>query len=227
MSRFKLVLLSVVTAVALSAITSASASAKPCKEAGSNRWVFCYDGGEEIGTPAQEILGVSHLSLLEGTIGTTAAKFHCPKDDFTAKLGLLGAVTGGLILFLGCTVIKPATGCTLNPTTIHAQFTGQLIGHPNAAEVEFTGSKNVGTKEFAALTIEGAACAIPGTFAVTGTQKCALPAFGTALVIHDIDCKKSGSGLKLGGNVASFSSLALVHLGSPHIGLAWSVDLGL
>jgi hypothetical protein len=226
MSRLRLVLLCVVAAVALSAGVSSPASAKSCKEVGSNRWVFCYDSGEEIGTPTSEGLGEGSLSLMEATIGTTAVKIHCPKLEGKGKLESLGA-TQGLVLFLGCTVIKPATGCTLNPTTIHAQFTGQLIGHPNAAEVEFTGSKNVATKEFAALTIEGAVCPISGTFAVTGTQKCVLPGFGTALAVHEFECKKSGSALKLGGNVGSFSSKAKVHLGSPHVGLAWYIDLGL
>jgi hypothetical protein len=227
MSRSKFILLVAVAATALSAVASSSASAatKPCKETGSNRWVFCFDSGLEIGTPAQAVLGISHLSLLASIVAGAEVKIHCPKDDFKGELELLGK-TKGLILFLQCTVVKPAN-CTLNPSDIHAVFTDQLIGHPGAAEDEFTGSKNAATKEFASLNIEGAGCVAKGEFAVTGTQKCALPEFGTALVVHDIDCKKSGSNLKLGTAVASFSSLALVHLGAPNVGLRWYIDLGL
>jgi hypothetical protein len=227
MSRLKLTLLTVVAAMALSAVASSPALAetKPCKAPGSNQWVFCFHTGLEIGTPPQLVLGVSHLSLLASIVGGAEVKIHCPKDDFHGFLELLGK-TKGLILFLQCTVVKP-TSCTLNPSDIHAVFTDQLIGHPGAAEDEFTGSKNVATKEFAELNIEGAACVAKGKFAVTGTEKCALPAFGTPLVVHDIDCKKSGSNLKLGTEVASFSSLALVHLGAPNVGLPWYIDLGI
>jgi hypothetical protein len=229
MSRLKLTLLTVVAAMALSAIASSSALAetKPCKETGSNRWVFCFDSGLEIGTPPQLALGVSHLSLLTGTVGIVEVKIHCPKDDIHLFLELLGK-TKGLILFLQCTVVKPATGCLLHPSDIHVKFTDLLVGHPLTPEDEFTGE---GTNEtFATLNIEhesGKTCAVEGNFSVTGKQKCGLPEFGTPLVVHDIDCKKSGSNLKLGENAASFSSLALVHLGAPNLGLKWYVDLGL
>lgn len=227
MSRFRLFLLTVAAAMALGAVVSSSAMAeaetKPCKAPGSNRWVFCYDSGLEIGTPPQLVLGISHLSLLAGTVVGAELKVHCPKDDFHGFLELLGK-TKGVIIFLNCTIIKPA-GCTLNPANIEAKFNDVLINHPNAAEDEFIGSKNEETKEFAELNIEG--CAAAGKFPVTGTQKCGLPEFGTALVVHDIDCKKAGSNLKVGGNPASFSSLALVHLGAPNLGLSWYIDLGL
>jgi hypothetical protein len=159
-------------------------------------------------------------------VGGAELKLHCPKDDFHGFLELLGK-TKGLILFLGCTVVKPA-GCALSSTEIHVKFKDQLVGHPGPAEDEFTGE---GTgEEFTTINIEskpGETCVATGTFPITGKQKCGLPEFGTALVVHDIDCKKSGSALKLGGNTASFSSLALIHLGPPNLGLRWYIDLGI
>lgn len=222
MSRFKLMLLSMFAVLAVGAIASASASATDVCSGGM-KFVFCSDTNQPLVGAAVD--GVSHLSLLLGTIGGAEAKFDCLKDDFKATLEALGA-SKGLILFLECKQQLPAN-CKLTPAdevSIHALFTAQVEGGHELST--FTGSKGAG-EEFAALEVaEGGGCAIPGTYTVTGKQMVDMPKAGESLALHEIVALKRNSALKLGTEKASFSSTALVHLSATPT-LPWLIMLGI
>jgi hypothetical protein len=184
--------------------------------------VFCSDTNQPL--VGSSVEGISHLSLLTGTIGGAEAKFHCQKDDFKATLEALGA-SKGLILFLQCKQQLPAN-CKLsaaNETSIHALFNAQVVGHELA---NFTGSKGAG-EEFAQLTvIAGGGCAIPGTYVVSGKQMVDMPKGAESLAEHELVALKRNSTLFIGTEKASFSSTALVKLSAAPT-LPWLIMLGI
>jgi hypothetical protein len=229
MSRIKLVLLSVLAVFAVSGVATASASAKTCGT--GEKWVYCYDSGEEIGTPAQEVSGTSGEAILQGTITGVTSEIKCATDDFVGFLELLGA-SKATITFLTCKMIKP-TGCKLSTgdeAKIVAIANDDLGPHPAEPVDLFTGS---GTEEaFATLeVVNESGCTIVGNYVVHGMQTCELPSATSSKAQHEVKCKKSGSELFIGtgtSNKASFSSTSsnVELLGSGHTGLAWNVGLG-
>lgn len=213
MSRFRLVLLSLFAAFVLSSAGSGSASAS-C--GGGTGWVYCNSVGKEIGSPPAEILGKSGIGVLEAKIGGAAVRAECKHGILKGQLELLGK-RKGFGLGFECKVVEPA-GCLMNET-LEGNAEGQLIGPMGTPREEFTGS---GAEErFATVTI--AACAIAGTYSVTGKQICELPKAEESLVEHEIVCKKSGSKLKVGLEPVTMSSTAKATLTS---GEAWLVMLG-
>jgi hypothetical protein len=215
MSRIRLVVLSLFAVFAVGAFVASSASAA-CS--GGTKSVFCYHNGTEITN--ETALGESGLSVLEGKSGGVAFTVHCTHDRFVALLLALGA-SEGEINFLGCKVEKPAgQGCTV-PNLILANFTDQLSENVMPPTDLF---KGLGANEkFAEFTIGGASCTAKNVIVVEGLQTAELGDPETALLSHTVVAKKSGSKLKIGGAVASFSSSATVSLESD---LAWLVVLG-
>jgi hypothetical protein len=223
MSRFKLIVLSMFAVLAVGAVASASASAEGCSDGGTKNLFCTFPGNVELHNLL--ISGESGLSLLSGIIGITSFRIHCKDDLFNATLQLLGLATGE-IDFLGCTVEKPAgMGCKIGPThpnLVLAIFHLQLASGVMAPTGLAIGTKSTG-EEFSTLEIEGSSCIVKGSFAVTGTQTVEFPKGEEGLVEHEVVAKKAGSNLKVGGNEASFSSTAKVHL---HSGEKWLIMLG-
>jgi hypothetical protein len=213
----------------VSGIATASASAKTCGT--GEKWVFCYDSGEEIGTPPQEASGTSGEAIFQSTVTGVTAEFKCASNDDSGFLELLGAGKG-TVTFLNCKMIKP-TGCRLSAAEenkIVASVTAQLGAHPAEPVGLFRGS---GTEEdFATIeVVNESGCTIVGNYTVHGMQTCELPSATTSKAQHEVKCKKSGSELFIGtgtSNKGSFSSTSsnVELLGSGHTGLAWDVGLG-
>jgi hypothetical protein len=221
MSQFKLIVLSMFAVFAVGAIASASASADSCT--GGTNSVFCFSSNN---TPIhlEVVLGESLLSLLASKVGTAEVVLHCTHDLFYGLLHLLGLFLGE-ISFLGCTVEKPAgQGCTVGEgvnklirALLHIQLSSGIMPATGLATGSGPG------EEFSKLTIAGAACTVKNTYTVSGLQTVEFPSGETSGVVHLVVAKKSGSKLKLGVEVASFSSIAHVHLAS---GLPWLIMLG-
>ena len=164
------------------------------------------------------VLGTGGTAVFASHLGGSEAKFECPSNDFNVTLESLGAGTG-LILFLGCKETAPV-GCELSAKQekeIDVRFTAQL---ESATLATLTGSK--GGSEFTTLEIVG--CSLAGNYTVTGSQMVEIPEGGTSKVDHEVIAKKSQSKLKLGVELASFSSTTNNAMLSG--GLAWLVMSG-
>jgi hypothetical protein len=217
MSWFKLIVLSMFAVFAVGALASGSASADTCT--GGTRSVFCFDSNN---TPihSEKLLGGSGLSLLVSTAGGAEVKLRCLNGLFNATLKLLGLATGE-IDFLDCTVQKPAgQGCTISSlilVKIHLQLSSGLM--PATGLATGTGPE----EEFTTVIVSGGSCVIAGTYKITGLQTVEFPSGETSLVEHEVVAKKSGSKLKFGLDLASFSSTTKVHLASS---ASWLIMLG-
>jgi hypothetical protein len=189
------------------------------KECGTGKhWVVCSDGGGDLA--GERLEGTVGLALLASTIGGVEAKFDCLKGTINEESELAGALNG-LILFRECTELKPAN-CKLSAADekeIDAEFNAQLAS--GSLEL-LTGAG--ASEEFAKIEIaSGGGCAVPGTYALTGRQKVETPKGEELLTEHEDVAKKSGSTLKLGTEVASFSDSGKIKLSS---GLSWLTRLG-
>jgi hypothetical protein len=215
MTRFRLVLLSLFAVFAVGALASASASAEECIN--GTKPVFCRWPGN---TPIHllKILGESHLALLASTVGGAEIKLHCTDGLFRGETHLLGLILGEFD-FLGCTVEKPTTctSSTLILASVHIQLLPNLM--PALGLATGTGPEEELTK----ITIGGGACAVAGTYSITGLQSLEFPNGETGLVNHEIVAKKALSKLKFGVEKVSLSSTALVHLHSLE---SWLIMLG-
>jgi len=214
MSRFRLILLSLFAVFAFSALASASASAA-CSDGGIKS-VFCFHTNVEI--HEELALGTVHLSLLSGVLGSTTTKIHCKDGTFHGKILLLGLGTG-VISYLGCTVEKPASCTVAQPivANVHALLSSGVM----PATGTFTGTG--ANEKYTSITLEGESCVVKGTFEVNGSQLVEFPEGETSKVKHEIVANKTGSHLKFGGNTASYSGTALIHLASE---LPWLIMLG-
>lgn len=164
----------------------------------------------------RKVLGESTLTLMSWTVGALEVKFHCAHGLFNATVKLLGLAEGELDI-LSCTVERPAgQGCTVGEganklilALVHLQLSSGLM----PATGLITGTKGTG-EELAKFAIAGASCSVKNTYTLTGLQTVEFPGRETSLVEHEIVAKKSGSKLKLGTEVASFSNKTKVHLAS-------------
>jgi hypothetical protein len=204
MSYPRLVLLGLLAGLAFSAVASAPASAA-CGATPFTHFVFCTDGGKEIGSPVAEVLGTSGVGLFEGKIGGASVKAECKSGFLQHSLLELLGKSKGVGFGKECKVLNPAE-CKIDEN-LGGQATGELIGKlekPGKPEVEFTGAG--AGEEFLTVAVTG--CSLAGEYKITGKQRCELPKAEEFLVEHEVVCKKSGSKLKLGVETASVSGTA-------------------
>jgi hypothetical protein len=230
MVRFKLVLLGLLAVFAVGAVASASASADSCN--GGAHFVFCTSPGN-LPITHELVLGTGSLALFGATLTGAAAKFHCPTIDGHGKIELLGHATG-LLYFLNCKMEKPA-GCKLSAAQEAEIVVHYLSVQQSATLTLFTGTGGTSGEEFAAVEVEteaGKTCAAVETgktmqtFPVTGKQMAKTPNGATGKLNQEISTTKAESVLKMGGNEASFSAKAEVHLGGVNAGSNWLVMAG-
>jgi hypothetical protein len=220
-------MLGLLAVLAVGAVSAASASAEGCSDGGTKNLFCTFPGNVEIHESA--VTGESGLSVLAVTISGAEIKIHCKDGRFAGTLHLLGLATGE-VDFLGCAVEKPA-GCSVQGDVshpglvlafVHIQLLSGLMGAGLLGVA--TGNATGGTEpeEFAKLEITGT-CVAKGTWTVSGLQPVEFPEAETGKVEHEIVARKANSKLKFGGNAASFSSTAKVHLDSNE---SWLVMLG-
>lgn len=222
MSYPRTVLLGLLAGLAVSAVTSAPASAA-CGATPFTHFVFCTDGGKEIGSPVVEVLGTSGIGLFESHIGGVGVKAECKSGFLQHSLLESLGKSKGIGFGKECKVLNPAE-CKINES-LGGQATGELIGKPEKSgkpEVEFTGAGS--EEEFLTVTLTG--CSLAGEYRIVGKQRCELPKAEEFLVEHEVVCKKSGSKLKLGVETASASGTAKGKLMGALEGLASAVLAG-
>lgn len=216
MARFRLVMLSLLIAIAGSSIATSSSSAASCS--GGTIWLYCNDA--EVALTSGSAEGLGGLALLASKVGATEVKIEWPKVDVEAHFFPLPPYVIITIKLLFGKVTKPAN-CSLSAA-------GEKEIAATGEETLETGTAALWTglhagQELASITIEGASCPIAGTYTLSGKQHIELPEGSTSLVEHELVAKKIGSVLKFGAETASFSSTSKAKLSS---GLAWLTMLG-
>jgi hypothetical protein len=164
--------------------------------------------------------GTSGTSKLESGLAGTKLIIECSKSTTKGFLKAAGT-SEGEVKFTECKVFNSShellSNCKVTEP-IEFKFTGQLIQNAKGeAEDEFKSTKSDET--FVEITIGGSLCAVKfNNLKVKGTQTCELPSTELASQTHKIVCTSAGSKLKLGNEVATFTSTEKVNLAS---GLLW------
>jgi len=233
MARFRLVLLSMLAAFAVSAVVSASASALPALKCGTGtakgEWVYCVEGTEIADGTTKGIEGsLTNTAKLGTVVAGTAIKIECTVGTVIASNSVVedSGASKGEIQFSTCTVVGVEHCFVKEPIVV--KFTDQLVGTVEAglAEDEFKPANGLDTGEFTTITLKGTECSITGTkLPVTGTQNCKLPGAETEAASHTIECLPGGSNLDISGNEtkeAEFTGTFTVKLSATPTKL-WSV----
>lgn len=213
MTRFRLILMSVVAMFAVGAFASASASAITpvylvCVEkAGSGKKFKDRNCKEESGTGKFELVevtenlsvnGTSGVSVLTSTLLKAEIKITCKKDVFTGTIGPKG-LSKGEVTYEECKVGNSSgnfANCVV--PNIKFKFIDQLIEN-SKGEVEDEFKPESG-KVFVEIVIknkaEGEICQEKGTFPVEGTQNAVVeqPSTGAKL-LREFSFAPSGSHL--------------------------------
>jgi hypothetical protein len=226
-NRLKVLLVSLLAVLAISAVASGSASAHGfwiCKEGGTEKYTehLCKTKAETgkwsylpvEGAEVFKFEGTSGVSKLESTLSGTRVIIECKKDKITGELEAGGKTKNTVIVYEECKLftvakyIKTLTTCVVpNITTSKLNdllVTGKGIG----PEDEFEPAEAGGP--FAKVVVEG--CALTSTESVLGKQICQLPEATVGLVEHELECSPSGGALTFGGKPASYYGSALVKL---------------
>ena len=225
MSRIRLIVLSLATVLAVSALATASASAETfggvqCQQRpdGHGHWKDskCTEPGSNFEYETQEITnatveGEGATAILKSEIGTTKIYIDCQKTKATGTIEKDGKTTA-TIEDEECKLYEESTGkqvsnCTV--PTITAKVVGVLEGSKGAVEDKLTPAEG---EKFAQVKIEGATCVLKGTFEVKGSQKCKLPDAETFLEGHELKCEESGSSLKFGTKEATYRGRCIIIL---------------
>jgi hypothetical protein len=217
MSRIKLVLLSAVAVLVVSALASASASAAPhwlvCKKVAAGTGKFAEGECKTLGgtgeweatkmTAILEIEGTSGVSKLKTEIGSTAVTIVCNKDKVAGTVEDPGN-SEATITYEECSIENASTCKVAN---IKAEVLDRLIEKGGVIEDEFFEKAGAG---FTTVVITG--CTLNGSFKVTGTQVCSLPEGEVFKKLHELNCLTSGSTLKFGTKVATYEGKASIKL---------------
>jgi hypothetical protein len=235
---------------AVSAVASSSASAQqffvPCHKViaankGLGEWenntCTVAGGTKEFTTKllageTETITDSSGISLLESEVGGVKVLIECDEDISSGTLEEAGK-TKGTIKFIKCRFFEIKTGaktllnaCTVK-TPIEFEFRDKaIVGKGVGPEEEFFPTA-ANKKLFVSITLEGATCALKGTYEATTTEEnkgifCALPEGWVAKLFHEIVCTSTGDErLKFGTAKASYTSTDTARLTS---GGLWYVE---
>jgi hypothetical protein len=217
MSRFRLVMMSVVAVFAVGAFASASASAITpvflvCLEkSGSGKKFEERNCSKESGSGKFELVevtenlkvnGTGGLSILKSTLLGAPIIIKCQTSKFTGEIGPKGLSTGE-VTYEKCTahtITKEKEEELVNceVPNINFLFVDQLV-EKSATEIEDEFKPKTGTT-FVNIVLKNKgekSCTEKGTFPVTGTQNAEveLPSTGAKL-LRELTFKTSGSHLK-------------------------------
>ncbi len=229
MSRFKLIMMSVVAMFVVGAFASASASAITpvylvCLEkAGSGKKFEDRNCSKESGTGKFELIEVTEFLKVNGTGGLATLKgslsgaeiiITCSKQKFEGEIGAKG-LSNGLVTYEGCAVgnsKEKFTSCEV--PNIKFKFIDQLVENAKK-EIEDEFKPEKGT-EFVMIEIKavtGKTCVEKGKFPVDGTQNAEVeqPSTGAKL-LTELTFKPTGSNLTFDGAAATFESKISIDL---------------
>jgi hypothetical protein len=255
-NRIRVLLVSLLAVFAVSAVASGSASAAHgywvCREGGTEKYTehLCKTKSEtgkwsylpvEL-TEKYKVKGTSGVSKLESEVLGAKIIIECKKDTLTGEIEKEGKSTGEITfsecsLFENKAYIKTAlTACTV--PNIVFKYTDKLVTGQGPGpetwgpEDEFN---STGAEEtFVEIKLEGASCALKGTYKAKQAeveilpakqkfkgQICQLPEAGIGLVKHEVSCSSSGSHLTFASKPAYFFSTEQVELEN---GWTWGAE---
>jgi hypothetical protein len=237
MRTTRALILSLFAVFAISAVTSASASAAPgfwvCREAGTEeyenhlcqkkaaggKWSFLPVEGAEV----YKFTGTGGEWKLEEKLLGVRILMVCKKVKSTGELEREGKTKNVVLTFEECSLfevkkhVKTALGACIVPNIQTEKLKDQLIvGKGIGPEDEL--EPESGTT-FWKLKIEG--CALASNEALTGKQICQLPEAPVGKVEHEVVCSPSGGELKFGTQPASYYGAATIKLEN---GWSWDAE---
>jgi len=239
MSRFRLIMMSVVAMFAVGAFASASASAITpvflvCLEkAGSGTKFEDRNCSKESGSGKFELVEISEFLKANGTSGISKLKgelagaeilITCKKDKFTGEIGPKG-LTKGEVTYEECEVgnsKEKFTNCEV--PNIKFKFIDQLIENSKSeVEDEFKPEKGSIFVEIVIKNKGELVCAQKGTDKVEGTQNAEVeqPSTGAKL-LRELTFKPSGSKLTFAGKPATYEGKVSIDLNNDD---SWGVSI--
>lgn len=236
MSRTRLISLSFLAVLVLSAVVLVSASAEPPPPSGSCTATgtpsYCV-AGTPLVNASENVEGTNNgASIFKGTVGMVTSEVKCEKSKMTGTIdgGAAGTVgkSTAVMTFEECALVTPAN-CKLTSKKIEtAELKDELTGG-GTKRIEDKFEPKTGTT-FVSIGFEGkeSSCVIAHVgeeirFKVSGSQVCAIDTSNTEAeteaTTHKMKCTASG-GLEIGTNPAEMTSEMTVKLKS---GKTWSI----
>jgi hypothetical protein len=230
MSRFKLIMMSVVAMFAVGAFASASASAITpvflvCLEkAGSGKKFEERNCSKESGSGKFELVevteflkvnGTSGVSTLKGTLLSAEIIITCKKDNFTGEIGPKG-LSKGTVTYEECEAgnsKEKFTSCEV--PNIKFTFIDQLIEN-KAGGIEDEFKPAEAGKPFVEIEIKnktGKTCAEKSKEPVVGTQNAEVESSSLgAKLLRELTFKPAGSNLTYDGEPATYEGKVSIDL---------------
>jgi hypothetical protein len=220
MSRVKLVMLSLLAALALTAIASSTALATH---------EFKVNGTAIPSGSKVEVQGqIIELGQLEGEVGSGNLKVHitCNQAKGTASNKNVLESGGKSLLkaeFTGCQVYEVNNGA---PKTLPCEIKEPIAIEGKGATVaengvvEFKGNEEPTKERFGSIEFKGGTCTLLGSDEARGSQLCDVPSYGFEGDIGEVICTGTGSAnLKLGTNPAKiYARLAVAPTAGQKLG---------
>jgi hypothetical protein len=218
MPKIRLILLSLLAAVATSMVVSAPASAAlkywVCKNVGANKGSFetseCLKAGGSREWETKQLAGNETTGLI-GSGGpaeltrevseNVVVAIKCQAGRVAGILKSGGESSGEFSLVGLCNVVGQHNNCIVREPIV-LKFGGQLTGTVGDAEIEQTGSAS--KESFGEIEIAGSTCAVNGKYKLEGKQTCKFAQLKELSFEREVSCTKAGSKLTLGGLKSSF-----------------------
>ncbi len=220
MTRIKLILLSMVAVLGISAMASASASALETR--------YMVGANEVKGTEKIEAEGTVGPAQLTSVILGEKIVIECTNNKLTGATLEAEGKSKGEILFNKCAVSVITGGkreaqpkCVIKEITF--KFTDLLIDGPGGViEDEFKPSTG---ENFVTIVIENVSekevCTLKGSYETTGSYDAAAPEGELSATEHELLFTSTGSKVKLHKEPASFTNRTLLRLAGSSKGSLW------
>jgi hypothetical protein len=156
------------------------------------------------------LLALIHKSTLTSKIAGSALSILCTHGHSAFQPESVGLAGEGTITYTGCTVDK-LEKCTVGSKKKTGEIETEKLMSTNASPTDVVFSPERG-ETFVEVEFSGEGCAVKGTNApITGTQLCTSESsIESPAELHDLNCKATGSKLKLGANAAEYEGLNLL-----------------
>jgi hypothetical protein len=166
--------------------------------------------------------GLLLLSILVGHAATLPTTIHCGDGDFSSQPVTATLSQEITITYLACTVSAPAN-CEVDNAggvagTIKTEKLNGLL-----ESLTLTNFTPASENKFVEIEYKGTSCTLKGDkFPIKGSQMCEWNAGSSEpAILHLLNCKKTGSALKLGEEKAEYEGLTHVSFESNPYWKVW------
>jgi hypothetical protein len=156
------------------------------------------------------LLALIHKSTLTSKIAGVALQILCTHGHSAFQPESVGLAGHGAIIYTGCSADK-LEKCTVGSKKKVGEIETEplMSTNPSPTDVVFSSETE---ETFVTIEFSGTECSVKGTNApITGTQLCTYESsIESPAELHDLNCKGTGSKLKLGANAAEYEGLNLL-----------------